>query len=78
MAKANVEEAELQDFIFLEKSDMAYTHPERKPALLMINPPYGERLEVENIKELYKKIGTPGNRILPVAQPLSSARTWKP
>ena len=57
MARANVEEAELQDFIFLEKTDMAYTHPERKPALLMINPPYGERLEVENTKELYKRIG---------------------
>lgn len=57
MAKANVEEAELQDFIFLEKSDMADTRPERTPALIMINPPYGERLDVEDIRSLYKQIG---------------------
>lgn len=57
MAKANIQEAELQDFIFLEKSDMADTRPEHTPALLMINPPYGERLEVEDLKALYKKIG---------------------
>lgn len=57
MAKANVEEAELQDFIFLEKSDMAETRPERTPAVVMINPPYGERLDVDNIKALYQQIG---------------------
>lgn len=57
MAKANIEEAELQDFIFLEKSDMALTRPERTPALLMINPPYGERLEVDDLCDLYKRIG---------------------
>lgn len=57
MAKANVEEAELQDFIFLEKSDMALTNPERTPALLMINPPYGERLEVDDLCALYQRIG---------------------
>lgn len=57
MAKANVEEAELQDFIFLEKSDMADTRPERTPAVIMINPPYGERLDVDDINGLYKQIG---------------------
>lgn len=57
MAKANIEQAELQDFIFLEKTDMADSRPERTPAVVMINPPYGERLDVENINELYKHIG---------------------
>jgi putative N6-adenine-specific DNA methylase len=57
MARANVEEAELQDFIFLEKSDMADTRPESTPSVVMINPPYGERLDVDNIKALYQQIG---------------------
>lgn len=32
------------------------TTPE-KPALMVLNPPYGKRLENENIKKLYRKIG---------------------
>lgn len=57
MARANVKEAELLDFIFLEKEDMTLTRPERTPALVMINPPYGERLEVDDINVLYQRIG---------------------
>ncbi len=53
----NVEEACLEDFIELKVADMLDSFPVRTPAMLMINPPYGERLEVDDIDELYKKIG---------------------
>ncbi len=57
MARANVEQAELQDFIHLSKQDMFDSHPKRKPACIIINPPYGERLEVEEINDFYQRIG---------------------
>lgn len=57
MAKANVEEAHLENYIHLSKEDLVNTQPMRTPALVMINPPYGERLEIEDIDALYKQIG---------------------
>jgi putative N6-adenine-specific DNA methylase len=57
ISRENIEEARLEDFIFLTTQDMLDSFPERTPAIVMINPPYGERLEVEDIDELYKKIG---------------------
>lgn len=57
MARANVEEARLQDFIRLKVHDFANTNPRRTPAFVIINPPYGERLEVEDIGAFYQQIG---------------------
>lgn len=57
MAKANVKEAELQDFIFLKVKDLNESSPSRTPAFVMINPPYGERLQSDDQTELYKQIG---------------------
>jgi len=56
-SRDNVEEACLEDFIELRTTDMLNSFPVRTPAMVMINPPYGERLEVDDIDELYKKIG---------------------
>ena len=57
MAKANVEQARLQDFILLNKRDMRSLKPVRTPSLLIFNPPYGERLEIEDHNIFYKEIG---------------------
>jgi len=57
MAKANVEKAQLQDFILLHKKDMRTLKPVRTPAMLIFNPPYGERLEMEDNNLFYKEIG---------------------
>jgi putative N6-adenine-specific DNA methylase len=57
MAKANVEKARLEDFILLNKRDMRTVKPTRTPAMLVFNPPYGERLEVEDNNNFYKEIG---------------------
>ena len=57
IAHDNVEKARLQDFIRLERKDVRSAKPKRTPALVMMNPPYGERLEVDDITELYSEIG---------------------
>lgn len=57
IAQDNVEKARLQDFIRLERKDVRSAKPKRIPALVMMNPPYGERLEVDDITELYSEIG---------------------
>lgn len=57
MAKANIVEARLSDFIHLKKIDMSLSKPHRTPALVVINPPYGERLELVNPSLFYKEIG---------------------
>jgi len=57
MAKANVEKARLEDFILLNKKDMRTVKPKRTPAMLIFNPPYGERLEIEDHNQFYKEIG---------------------
>jgi len=57
MAKANVEKARLEDFILLNKRDMRTVKPKRIPAMLIFNPPYGERLEMEDNNVFYKEIG---------------------
>ena len=57
MAKANIEKARLEDFILLNKRDMRTVKPKRTPSTLIFNPPYGERLEMEDNNLFYKEIG---------------------
>ena len=51
----NVDNANLKDFITLEKGDF-FRDNQRAEAFLMFNPPYDARLSVQ-IDEFYKKIG---------------------
>lgn len=53
----NVDYAGLRDFIRLKKKDFVDTEPRRTPSFVIINPPYGERLNIENINEFYHSIG---------------------
>jgi putative N6-adenine-specific DNA methylase len=57
MAEANVKAARLSDFIRLFRKAMRDTQPKRTPATLIFNPPYGERLDMEEIDNFYKEIG---------------------
>lgn len=57
MAKANVNEARLSDFIHLQQSSMFDLSIENKPAFVIFNPPYGERLDIDNLNDFYKRIG---------------------
>jgi len=62
-AIANVERAELRQLVHIEKKEMSEAEPPavaggEKPGLILMNPPYGERMgDVEELKPLYKSIG---------------------
>ena len=42
----------------IEKADFLGSQEMVEPVMIIMNPPYGERLEVENIEKLYQQIGT--------------------
>lgn len=57
IARSNIAKARLQDFITLERKDMLSSPAAATPALVMFNPPYGERLDVEDMNGFYASIG---------------------
>ena len=58
MARQNIMEAGLLGRIKLEKKDFFLSKPTQSWGHLLMNPPYGRRLESENINEFYQKIGS--------------------
>jgi len=58
-AKSNAKNANLDDFIEISTQDFFGTKKEGDRYLyLMFNPPYDERLSLENVEEFYGNIGT--------------------
>lgn len=58
VAEKNVKNAGLQRYIQLKQVAMQELHPREERALVIANPPYGERLEPRDIFRLYDEIGT--------------------
>ena len=59
-ARENLQAAGLGDSILIEKSDIADCEPgeSQNPGLIIMNPPYGERLDAEGgLPQLYTSIG---------------------
>jgi putative N6-adenine-specific DNA methylase len=57
VAKLNIEEAGFDDYIVLEKKDFFEILPEGNPGVVVLNPPYGERMDPDQLDFLYKRIG---------------------
>jgi 23S rRNA (guanine2445-N2)-methyltransferase / 23S rRNA (guanine2069-N7)-methyltransferase len=58
VALANVERAGLRGRVHVEKRELSQAEPLGPKGVIVLNPPYGERLgEVEELKPLYKQIG---------------------
>ena len=57
-ARANVEKAGLSDVINLETSDFKDLKAEGDGGFVFMNPPYGQRIQPEEIDALYSMIGT--------------------
>lgn len=55
-AKENIANANLTEFITLEKGDFFRDHQSADDAFLLFNPPYDERLSID-MEEFYKSIG---------------------
>lgn len=58
MAKQNAQRALVSSFIRFSNLPMAEYSPRAKKGTVVINPPYGERLQPDEINELYSEIGT--------------------
>ena len=56
IAKENVAYADLEDYIQIVKHDFFNAEPHEGKAFLLFNPPYGERIKIQE-KDFYKKIG---------------------
>jgi putative N6-adenine-specific DNA methylase len=57
VTERNVEAANLNGKIVLSRKDFFKNTPEGEPGVLMINPPYDERLKMEDAQQFYKEIG---------------------
>lgn len=57
IARANIENAHLNHDIKLNKQDMFEMVPPEGGGIMIINPPYGERMEERDLVDFYKSIG---------------------
>ncbi len=58
IARKNVREAKVEDMVELKCCPMSDWTDNPDPGILVMNPPYGERLRPEDMTALYKGIGT--------------------
>ncbi|MCF8304018.1 MAG: RNA methyltransferase [Bacteroidales bacterium] len=56
-ARLNLKRARLHKDIELYEQHIADVEPPQEPGIMMTNPPYGERIKVENNIKLYKQLG---------------------
>ncbi len=57
IVRHNVMDAGLLGSIEIRKQDFFSLHPRETSGVVMINPPYGHRMNRHNVKELYAKMG---------------------
>lgn len=53
----NVERAGMEDFIAVKREDFFLSKPKENAGVIVMNPPYGERLNLSNTNLFYKQIG---------------------
>ncbi len=59
ISRANAERADLDDMLIFQKNNFMTGEPEIKQGHIVMNPPYGERLEEDNdMLEFYGEMGT--------------------
>jgi putative N6-adenine-specific DNA methylase len=56
-AKENVHNAKVEDIVQLKKSSFFDLQATKERGMIFLNPPYGERMEKDDIPKLYKEIG---------------------
>jgi putative N6-adenine-specific DNA methylase len=54
---SNIEEAGVEEFVKVEQADFNTTPPPYPQGFMLTNPPYGERIKVEDLKQFYKETG---------------------
>lgn len=62
-AKMNVKAAGLSDCVTIEEQDFKDWKGHSEPAIIVTNPPYGERISTSNLQETYRMIGQQFKRV---------------
>ncbi len=62
-AKMNVKAAGLSDCVIIEEQDFKDWKGHSEPAIIVTNPPYGERISTSNLQETYRMIGQQFKRV---------------
>ncbi len=57
-ARRNAKSAMMADVIEVECRDIKDFEQPAEPAIMVVNPPYGERLRLENLLQVYKDLGS--------------------
>ncbi len=57
VARLNIRNAGLSDLILLKQKEFSKLLPPSPEGIIIMNPPYGERIQHDNLVELYKEIG---------------------
>ena len=58
IARRNIDNARLGDYISIECKDFREWTENEEEGMIIMNPPYGERLRPDDIEDLYRAIGT--------------------
>lgn len=53
----NAEMAGMEDYLSLKKEDFFASEPKTDSGIMVINPPYGERMKIADIEQFYKNLG---------------------
>jgi putative N6-adenine-specific DNA methylase len=53
----NAEMAGMEDHLSLKKEDFFVSEPKTDSGIMVINPPYGERMKISDIEQFYKNLG---------------------
>jgi putative N6-adenine-specific DNA methylase len=53
----NAEMAGMEDHLSLKKEDFFVSEPKAESGIMVINPPYGERMKISDIEQFYKNLG---------------------
>jgi putative N6-adenine-specific DNA methylase len=57
VTKLNMRQPEMRRKVKISQQDFFKTYPQGQKGLIVLNPPYGERIPLADNKEFYKKIG---------------------
>ncbi len=58
LSKENAENAAVEDVVHFEKKDAKELINKNKAGIIVTNPPYGERLDIKDLDEVYKGLNT--------------------
>jgi putative N6-adenine-specific DNA methylase len=56
-SRANIERAAVDEWVMCSKKDFFEVVPKNQGGIVVLNPPYGERMTPKNIQQLYENIG---------------------